>query len=139
MPVTEAPVESLEYAVIAEVSVPQAVEYFRQRPFYRVRIEVTQVSGFFDHNLFVHERVAVGMTAEFRDEFLGVAGPVDLADYSDVPDDRMRLLKDSVDMLIESHELYEELINSVTAGLQELVEGMRRLDQMQVVRTIHIT
>jgi len=131
--------DPLVYSVVAEVSVPQTIEYFRQRPFYRVQVEITEVVGFLDRNLFVHDRVPVGMSELMRDEFIGVAGPVDLLDFSNVPDSRMRLRKDRLDMLIESHLLYEELIKSVTLGLQELVEGMRRLDQMNVVLTLQIT
>jgi hypothetical protein len=127
-----------QYTASLTVHIPQGVEYFRGRPFFRVRIVVDEVTGFLDTNLFVHQRRMLP-GSQHRDEFIGVAGPVDLADFDTVPDARFFLRSDTIDMLLESHNLYNDLVTSVTDGVKELIEGMRRLDQMQTDQTIIIT
>lgn len=132
------PEEQPVYTVSIDVSVPAQLEYFRGRPFYRVVIEVTEVTGFPDTNLFVHQRRAFGVD-QLRDEFIGVAGPVDLVDFTTTPDNKFYLRKSAINMLLESHHHYQELVDSVQQGLKSLVDGMTRLNRMSAPQTFTIT
>lgn len=132
------PEEAPIYTATIEVSVPEQLEYFRGRPFYRVVIVVTEVTGFADTDLFVHQRRMLA-NEQYRDEFIGVAGPVDLVDFDATPNNKFYLRKSSINMLLESHHHYQELVDSVSQGLKSLVDGMKRLNSMIVTRTIEIT
>lgn len=134
MPEVEPPV----YTATIEVSVPEQLEYFRGRPFYRVVIAVTEVTGFADVNLFVHQRRTLA-NEEYRDEFIGTAGPVDLVDFTTTPNNKFYLRKAEINMLLESHHHYQELVDSVQQGLKSLVDGMTRLNRMIVTQTIEIS
>ena len=134
---TAAPAE--DYSIVLEIETPENVAVLKGRPYSRVIVRITEVTGFPDRNLFVQEKVMMGTAGDYRHELIGVAGPVDLVDYTSTPDERMRLRTDTVDMYIESHDLYEQLVLSLVTGLKELVNGMRRLDYMQVTQEITIT
>lgn len=128
----------MAYVANIEVSVPQNIEMFRGRPFFRVRIDVTSVEGFPDTNLFVHRR-RMYANGDHQDEYIGTCGPVDIVDMPTTPTaERMYFRKDHVDMLLESHHLFDELVTLVRSGLQELVDGSRRLEQMQIVQTFEV-
>jgi hypothetical protein len=132
------PEEAPVYTATIDISVPDNVEYFKGRPFFRVLVEVTGVTGFTDDKLFVHQRRVIDAD-NYRDEFIGTAGPVDLVDFTDTPNSKFYLRKNSVNMLLESYHHYDELVNSVTSGIKALIDGMDRLNRMSVITTIEIT
>jgi nucleoside-diphosphate-sugar epimerase len=100
------------YSAALTFQVPIGTEYFRGRPCYRVIADVTAVTGFTDDRLFVHRRIAPPNSAAI-DEFIGVAGPVDIVDFTDTPDANGYFRKNRVDMLLESHYLYDAVVNTV--------------------------
>jgi hypothetical protein len=128
----------MEYAATLEVSVPESTEYFRGRPFFRVVIAVTAVTDLPDAHLFVHQRRML-QNGQYRDEFVGVAGPVDMVDLSDEPNDKLYLRKSEINMLLESHQHYQQLVELVQMGVKSLIDGLHRLNKMQTIQTIEIT
>jgi hypothetical protein len=125
------------YSAALTFQVPIGTEYFRGRPCYRVIADVTAVTGFTDDRLFVHRRIAPPNSAAI-DEFIGVAGPVDIVDFTDTPDANGYFRKNRVDMLLESHYLYDAVVNTVTSGVQELVNSVTRLEHMRSLTTVNV-
>jgi hypothetical protein len=125
------------YTAAIDIEVPVGVEYFRGRPCYRVIASVTAVTGFTDDKLFVHRRIAPPNAAAI-DEFIGVAGPVDLVDFTGTPNANGYFRKNQMDMLLESHYLYDALRDSVITGVTELVNSVTRLENMQTIQSVTI-
>ena len=127
------------YSATVTISAPANRVLFRNRPFYRVHAEIDSVTGFTDDALFVHQRVAAIGADQTRDEFMAVAGPVDIVDLTDVPNAQLFFRKNTLDILIESHTQFDQVVELVKSGIRELIDGMHRLSDMQVVSTETIT
>ena len=129
---TAAPVT---YSATITISSPAGRALFRGRPFYRVRVVVDDVVGFTDDLLFVHQRVAAVGEDNSRDIFIGVAGPVDLVDLTDTPNEQLFFRKNQIDILIESHLQFDQTVELVRNGIRELINGLYRLGDMEILQT----
>lgn len=110
-------------------------EIFRGRAYYRVRFEVVNTSENMPREIFVHQlnpSPSPKCTTHTHNEFIAVAGPLDLVNIPvGAPNVNYYHRLSTADLLIESVSLVEVTVNSIRESVQQLVDGLRQLDNLK--------
>ena len=125
------------YSINIEVSTPSSgTEIFRGRAYYRLRFEAVSSTGGLPLEVFVHRRISHPLPDDqvrIQDDLVSVAGPLDLVNIStDIPNDDGYIRLSHADLLIESVNLAGAVVDEIRNALTELLDGLRRLDIIEV-------
>lgn len=136
-PATTTSASTPTYSLDIEVSKPtDGTEIFRGRAYYRLRLEVVNAYGGVPAEVFVHQQtISTSLTEEVttHDDFISVAGPLDLVNIPVGSLDANNFHRLShVDLMIESVTLADQVIDLIRQALVELLDGLRRLDNLEV-------
>ena len=107
---------------------------------YRLRVEAVEACGGIDVNVFVYRRhPADPHTGQIFDEFVAVAGPVDMADRpigapAEGSDPFFRL--SYVELDVRSSEEFQQIWEDLKTEVCVLVEAMDRLDQLKLAEEV---
>lgn len=125
-----------DYEVKIQVSTPGDPEAFFGRSYYRVHLLVTDATNL-PQEIFVHQRVAGWQGS--HDEFIGVAGPLDLVNIPEqVPVEGGKFRKAEVDLLIESVSLANQTVKTIQRSVQHLLRGLRQLETLTPTQIITV-
>lgn len=114
---------------------PEGDAIFRGRAYYRLRFEVVSANNM-PEEVFIHQRIQTPDGT--HEEFMYIAGPVDLVRLPvGTPNDEGYHRLPYADMLIESIYLTDLTIETIRNNLQDLVDGLRRLDD--IVERVNFT
>jgi hypothetical protein len=83
--------------------------------------------------VFVHQRIQTGdLTNPTVDEFMYVAGPLDMVEISSSePDERGFIRKSTLDLAISSPSLYLEAKQEIISSCRSLCETLSKLDDLE--------
>lgn len=116
------------YTLVVSVLSPEGDAIFRGRAYYRLRFEVVS-ANLIPEEVFIHQRIATPNGP--HEEFMYIASPVDLVRIPvGTPDDEGYHRLPYADLLIESITLTDLTIETIQSSLQDLVNGIRRLDNI---------
>lgn len=125
-----------QYSATVTVQRPAGNELFRGKAYYRLRFEVISSVGV-PLELFVHQQH--GSNSPVRDDFIAVAGPLDLVNLqvgATSIDGYHRLAY--ADLAMESIQFATATTRVIKESLQRLMDGLVQLDNLVLADTFEV-
>jgi hypothetical protein len=117
------------YSVTLTFAKPAGVETYRSQAFYRLEVTASSPQNM-PAQIFIHQRHETGdPNLTTRDEFLHVAGPLDLTELSTTPDIITgKFRKNTVNLMLPKADLYGKVKEEIQARVTGLCNALAKME-----------